>query len=287
MLRTYTGDNVRLRLHAGGHEEEHNVTLHGVKWLQNGSGFGNSSNSGWKSSQMIGISEQMGFMAPVSMISSSAATNGDYLYSMDAALEGYWNGIWGVMRNYTAQRADLFALPNNPQPVAMRNTVNFDGICPKTTANPNGIGTRPTVKRNYEIVAALANDILENRNGVSINDPAGIGQHVGGALKANGGTLVFNSRRTASRWSVGSTLKMASPSPSAATARRCMTRPRSCTCARPTSTRHRQAQGRRAGGAAGAARQRRRLHQHHPGKPPAAGDAGPAEHCRDAERGQA
>ncbi|MFP3334538.1 hypothetical protein SB761_27990, partial [Pseudomonas sp. SIMBA_064] len=84
-----------------------------------------------------------------------------------------------------------------PQPVAMRNTVNFDGICPKTTANPNGIGTRTTVKRNYEIVAALANDILENRNGVSINDPAGIGQHVGGTLKANGGTLVFNSRKTA------------------------------------------------------------------------------------------
>ncbi|MFP3589608.1 hypothetical protein SCB29_39300, partial [Paraburkholderia sp. SIMBA_055] len=43
----------------------------------------------------------------------------------------------------------------------------------------------------------LANDILENRNGVSINDPAGIGQHVGGALKADGGTLVFNSRKTA------------------------------------------------------------------------------------------
>ncbi len=39
MLRTYTGDNVRLRVHAGGHEEEHNVTLHGVKWLQSGTGF--------------------------------------------------------------------------------------------------------------------------------------------------------------------------------------------------------------------------------------------------------
>ena len=73
LLRTYSGDNVRLRMHAGGHEEEHNVTLHGVKWLQNGSGFGNSSNSGWKSSQMIGISEQLGFMAPVSMISSSVS----------------------------------------------------------------------------------------------------------------------------------------------------------------------------------------------------------------------
>ncbi|TDF82172.1 manganese-oxidizing multicopper oxidase MnxG [Pseudomonas sp. H9] len=197
MLRTYSGDNVRLRMHAGGHEEEHNVTLHGLKWLQNGSGFGNSSNSGWKSSQMVGISEQLGFMAPVSMISSSSSPNGDYLYSLDAAHEGYWNGIWGVMRNYTTQRNDLFALPNNPQPMAARNTVAFDGICPRFTANPNGIGTRATVQRSYEIVAALANDILSNPLGVSINDPSGVGQHVGGPLKANGGTLVYNSRRTA------------------------------------------------------------------------------------------
>ncbi|MFK0088056.1 manganese-oxidizing multicopper oxidase MnxG [Pseudomonas sp. NPDC090755] len=196
MLRTYSGDNVRLRMHAGGHEEEHNVTLHGVKWLQNGSGFGNSSNSGWKSSQMVGISEQLGFMAPVSMISSSASPNGDYLYSLDAAHEGYWNGIWGIMRNYTTPRTDLFALPNNPMPMAARNTVAFDGICPRYTANPNGIGTRPTTQRSYEIVAALANDILGNPLGVSINDPAGVGQHVGGPLKANGGTLVYNSRRT-------------------------------------------------------------------------------------------
>ncbi|WP_460423714.1 manganese-oxidizing multicopper oxidase MnxG [Pseudomonas sp. ZL2] len=196
MLRTYSGDNVRLRMHAGGHEEEHNVTLHGVKWLQNGSGFGNSSNSGWKASQMVGISEQLGFMAPVSMISSASAPNGDYLYSLDAAHEGYWNGIWGVMRNYTSSRNDLFALPNNPLPMAARNTVAFDGICPRFTANSNGIGTRPTVQRSYEIVAALANDILGNALGVSINDPAGVGQHVGGPLKANGGTLVYNSRRT-------------------------------------------------------------------------------------------
>ncbi|MDN7140018.1 hypothetical protein KC131_05115 [Pseudomonas sp. JQ170] len=196
MLRTYSGDNVRLRMHAGGHEEEHNVTLHGVKWLQNGSGFGNSSNSGWKASQMVGISEQLGFMAPVSMISSSSAPNGDYLYSLDAAHEGYWNGIWGVMRNYTANRPDLFPLPNNPLPMAARNTVAFDGICPRYTANATGIGTRPTVQRSYEIVAALANDILGNPLAVSINDPSGVGQHVGGPLKANGGTLVYNSRRT-------------------------------------------------------------------------------------------
>jgi hypothetical protein len=143
---------------------------------------------------MVGISEQMGFIAPLSMLSSSAATTGDYLYSMDASIEGYWNGIWGVMRNYTAQRTDLFALPNNPKPAGMRNTVAFEGTCPRISANPNGIGTRPTVQRNYEVVAALANDILSNPLGLSIGDPEGLGQHVGGPLNPAGGTLVFNSR---------------------------------------------------------------------------------------------
>ncbi|WCM53335.1 hypothetical protein OH720_10070 [Pseudomonas sp. WJP1] len=193
-LRTYTGDNVRLRVNAGGHEEEHNVTVHGVKWLHSGSGFGNSSNTGWKASQMVAISEQFGFMAPVAMMSSAASDTGDYLYSMDASLEGYWSGLWGIMRNYSQSRSDLFPLPNNPRPVAARNTVNFNGVCPRISPNPNGIGTRPTVQRNYEVVAALANDILANPLGLTIGDPAGTGQHVGGPLNPLGGTLVYNPR---------------------------------------------------------------------------------------------
>ena len=93
MLRTFSGDNVRLRVNAGGHEEEHNVTMHGVKWLHSGSGFGNSSNTGWKASQMVAISEQFGFMAPLAMM-SGASGRADYLYS-GASLEGYWSGLWG------------------------------------------------------------------------------------------------------------------------------------------------------------------------------------------------
>ena len=193
-LRTYTGDNVRLRVNAGGHEEEHNVTMHGVKWLHSGSGFGNSSNTGWKASQMIAISEQFGFMAPVAMMSSAASDTGDYLYSMDASLEGYWSGLWGIMRNYSQSRSDLFPLPNNPRPVTARNTANFNGVCPRVGPNPNGIGTRPTVQRNYEVVAALANDILANPLGLTIGDPAGDGQHVGAPLNPLGGTLVYNPR---------------------------------------------------------------------------------------------
>ncbi len=194
MLRTYTGDNVRLRVNAGGHEEEHNVTLHGVKWLHSGSGFGNSSNTGWKSSQMVAISEQFGFMAPVAMLSSAASEAGDYLYAMDASLEGYWSGLWGIMRNYSQPRADLFPLPSNPKPVVARNTSSFNGVCPRTTPNPTGIGTRPTVQRNYEVAAVLANDVLPNPLGLTIGDPAGEGQHVGGPLDPLGGTLVYNPR---------------------------------------------------------------------------------------------
>lgn len=194
LLRTYSGDNVRLRVNAGGHEEEHNVTLHGIKWLHSGSGFGSTSNSGWRASQMVGISEQFGFMAPVAMVSSSDSDTGDYMYSMDASLEGYWSGIWGILRNYTLPRNDLVALPNNPRPLMTRNTSAFTGICPRTTPNPNGIGTRSTVQRNYEIVAALANDILPNPLGLTIGDPEGVNQHVGGVLNPAGGTLVYNPR---------------------------------------------------------------------------------------------
>ncbi|BAN50734.1 manganese-oxidizing multicopper oxidase MnxG [Metapseudomonas resinovorans] len=195
LLRTYSGDNVRLRVNAGGHEEEHNVTLHGVKWLHSGTGFGSNSNSGWRASQMVGISEQLGFMVPVTMMSGNTSYEAaDYLYSMDAALEGYWSGMWGVMRNYTAPRSDLFPVPNNPRPVSSRNTSAFDGVCPRMSPNPNGIGTRTTVQRNYEVVVALANDILANPLGLAIGDPAGAGQHVGGPLNPQGGTLVFNPR---------------------------------------------------------------------------------------------
>ncbi len=185
MLRTYSGDTVRIRIQAGGQEEEHNVSIHGVKWLQAGSGFGQAPNSGWRNSQMAGISEQFSFMSPVVMNADAAAPAADYLYTVDAALEGYWNGAWGIMRNYTQLQANLFPLPNNPRPVAVRNTLQFSGVCPQQA-----------VQRNFEVVAALANDILPNPLGLTIGQAGSEGKHVGAPLNPNGGTLVFNSRPT-------------------------------------------------------------------------------------------
>ncbi|WP_349618497.1 manganese-oxidizing multicopper oxidase MnxG [Azotobacter salinestris] len=191
LLQTYPGDNVWLRLHAGGHEEAHNVTLHGVKWLRGG-----SPNSGWKASQMVSISEQLSFITPVPMDANTTATTADYLYSMDASLEGYWNGLWGVMRTYLVRQNRLFPLPNNPLPVGPLNIEDFSGVCPLVSRSPSGTGFQPTPMRHYEIVAALANDILGNPQRLTIGDPAGAGQHVGAPLNPAGGTLVFNPRAT-------------------------------------------------------------------------------------------
>jgi len=191
MLRTYSGDKVRVRVQAGGDEEEHNVTLHGVKWLQGGSAFGSAPNSGWRNAQAAGISEQFTFASPVFMAPDVKDVEAaDYLYAVDGSQEGYWSGVWGVMRNYSLLRDDLFALPNNPKPVTLKNTDQFVGVCPKV--GPDGV--TPTPQRSFDVVVALANDILPGNPLLTVA-PTGVEQqHVGGPLKADGGTLVYNAR---------------------------------------------------------------------------------------------
>ncbi|NMG75650.1 manganese-oxidizing multicopper oxidase MnxG [Aromatoleum diolicum] len=195
MLRTYAGDITRIRVQAGGQEEAHSVSIHGVKWLQGGSSFGAAGNSGWRNGQMVGISEQFSFGVPVAMYADPARTQADYLYAINSSIEGYWNGAWGVMRNYSELRDDLFPVPNNPKPVGVANAADFNGICPKNYVDPK-LGSLPVTQRNFNVVVALANDILPNPYNLTIGMPGSDGQHVGGPLKANGGTLVYNQRAT-------------------------------------------------------------------------------------------
>ncbi|MCK9988263.1 MAG: manganese oxidase [Azoarcus sp.] len=195
MLRTYAGDTVRVRVQAGGQEEAHSVSIHGVKWLQAGSAFGAAGNSGWRNGQMVGISEQFSLGMPVAMYADATRTEADYLYSINASIEGYWNGSWGVMRNYAELQPDLFAVPNNPLPVGVTNSADFTGICPNNYVDPK-LGVLPVKQRNFNVVVALVNDVLSNPLGLNIGMAGSDGKHVGGALDANGGTLVYNSRPT-------------------------------------------------------------------------------------------
>jgi hypothetical protein len=187
MMRTYQGDVVRVKMQAGAHEEEHNATIHGVKWLQAGSGHGKAPNSGWRNSQAAGISEQFTLRTPMLPVDNARGPQVDYLYAMDAGTDGWWSGDWGVMRAYEQLRTDLFKLPgNNTGPVTIANGNQWKGSCPSTAPI-----------RSYDITAVLANDALANSLGVTVNPAGPVGtMHVGGALNGTGGTLVYNHRNT-------------------------------------------------------------------------------------------
>ena len=189
MARAYQGDLIRVKMQAGGNEEEHNATLFGMKWLQSGSGHGRAPNSGWRAAQAGGISEQFTLTMPV-VPGVQAQGNTDYAYSMDAGNDGWWNGMWGIMRALNTARQDLFPLPTTLLPTRIANGNQFRrnrGMCPDAAP-----------LRSYDITAVLANNaLLPNALGVTIPIAGDVAtQQVGGPLNAAGGTLVYNHRDT-------------------------------------------------------------------------------------------
>jgi len=191
MMRAYYGDRIRMKIQAGGDEESHTVNVSGMKWLQAGSGYGFSPNSGWRNAQHAGISEQFAFATPaMPLTNADGATQADYLYAINASMDGYWNGTWGIFRAYNASRTDLFKLPNTRVPLNIANVDKFTGSCPSTAPI-----------RSYDLTAVLANDVLGNAVGAVIvptyTDLSK--QHAGGPLVdklSGGGTLVYNPRPT-------------------------------------------------------------------------------------------
>jgi hypothetical protein len=193
IMRAFEGDEVKIKIQVGATEEQHQTTVHGIKWLSNGSAFGRSPNSGWRNFQSHGISEQFSLQVPINPDLNQPGSRADYLYATDATRPGFWLGTWGVLRSYGQNRNDLFELPDNPpMEVRVTNQRDFDGVCPKSAFN-----------KEFDVVAVLANDVLPNTLGVTI--PANIngdsddvtgGDNAGGPLNPAGGTLVYNRRGT-------------------------------------------------------------------------------------------
>ena len=130
MLRAYENDRVQIRVLVGAHEEGHNFSIHGLKWLFEPS----DTNSGWRASQMMGISEHFEFIIP-QLIKNPTGSYVDRLYSAGSSTDDYWNGIWGLLRAYTNNQTDLARTPSNPNghyPVDPGTTGAFDFSCPKT-----------------------------------------------------------------------------------------------------------------------------------------------------------
>ncbi|MDH3317245.1 MAG: hypothetical protein OER43_15970, partial [Gammaproteobacteria bacterium] len=192
MVRTYPGDLVKVKIQAGAHEHEHNAIIHGVKWRQSGSSFGQAPNSGWRNAQNDGISEQFTFSLPVGNDPQNVGITTDYAYSMDASQDGWWSGMWGIMRAYDEARGDLVTLSSNenPKPGRIVNQADFNGVCP--TGAP---------LQKYTVVAMTANQLLGNALNLTLDtsESAGAGgfaseDHVGARPDQGGGTLVYNNR---------------------------------------------------------------------------------------------
>jgi hypothetical protein len=106
LLRTYENDKVQIRILVGAHEDAHNFTAHGLKWLKEpGTPQDTASvnNSGYRNNQMAGISEHYEFvMPPLPVLSGHSA---DFLYTPGAGTDDQWNGLWGIIRAYRGTQA--------------------------------------------------------------------------------------------------------------------------------------------------------------------------------------
>ena len=149
MLRAYENDRVQIRILVGAHEEGHNFSVHGIKWLFEPS----EPNSGYRNSQMMGISEHFEFIVP-QLVKYPSGDSVDRLYSVGSSTDDLWNGIWGLLRAYTGLRPDLQPLPSNPngrsgiEPGAVGA---FDFSCPKNAP-----------VRLFDVTAVTAQQALPN-----------------------------------------------------------------------------------------------------------------------------
>jgi len=184
-MRAMDGDYVRAKMQSGGQEEEHAGTFYGLKWLQGGSGFGESKNSGWRNSQSGGISEQFALRMPVYADYKQRGNQADYLYSFNTSTDGWASGTWGILRSYKGGgTSGLYQLPNNAVSggLKMANSRGFNGVCP--TGAP---------VRVYDLTAVSVNNVLPANSNVVIDDLFA-SSHVGQAPRPGGGTLVYNDR---------------------------------------------------------------------------------------------
>ena len=109
LARAYNGDKIQVRTLVGSHVNPHFFNIHGVKWLFEPS----VENSGYRSTQMMSISEhfEMNFRMGNSVGNADGIT--DYLYKTSSDMTGMQGGMWGLMRSYNSAQGNLASLPNN------------------------------------------------------------------------------------------------------------------------------------------------------------------------------
>ena len=153
----------------GAHINPHNLTVHGLNWLKEPSFV----DSGWRNSEVIGISEHFELLAKVDApynppqgAPAAAKPWADYLYQPGMAAIELASGNWGLLRAYSAEPQEpaeqLPVLPQNPLPQAFEAI----DVCPGAA------------NREYGVVAltaqqALGGALVYNQT-LNIEDPNAI-----------------------------------------------------------------------------------------------------------------
>jgi hypothetical protein len=151
ILRAYEGDPVQVKMLVGAHEEGHNATIHGLRWLREPG----VRPSGWRNNQANGISEHFEFEVGALPDVVGLAREADYLYSPGIAVHDIWNGMWGIVREYAVQRGDLLPLPQNADgsldKSRFTDAMDAEFTCP-----------RAAPVRFFDVAAVRARDVLPN-----------------------------------------------------------------------------------------------------------------------------
>ena len=144
ILETYPGDEIRIRLLDGAHEEQHAFNLTGMSWHKETE----DAFSPLAASQTIGISEAFNIKI------DGNYEPGDYLYYY-GGIDDAWLGLWGILRVYRERNKKLLPLCRR------KNRILPLPECPG----------KDDVVRKYEI-AAVKTDIVYNKYGD--HDPDGL-----------------------------------------------------------------------------------------------------------------
>jgi hypothetical protein len=163
LLRSYAGDDVQVRTLVTGQINPHNLAIHGVHWLSQPGWV----DSGWRGSQVMGISEHFEQIfrlpswvsTPAPGTSAGTGKQADYLLMAGAAAIEQAGGNWSLLRAYGDRRSDLRPLPQNQNP----SQAGSIPVCPAKL-------TLPHQNRSYTVVALPASVTYTSLQG-GITDP--------------------------------------------------------------------------------------------------------------------
>ncbi|MGJ0490368.1 MAG: hypothetical protein ACR65Q_05820, partial [Methylobacter sp.] len=164
LMKAFAGDKVQIRLLGGAHEEGHNFGAHGLKWLFEPS----LKDSGYRSSQMLGISEHFEFEVNAVDSVNPGTPWIDLAYFPGMATDDLWNGLWGIMRTYNDKgtysprypRPTLAKLPSNPEGSVLPVNCTVDKRGRQNCITTHGACPAKAPKVNFQVHAFLARDLL-------------------------------------------------------------------------------------------------------------------------------